>query len=390
MVRRSAPELGRSADHIGAKLHSDAQAEPQTREATGILVPLRHPLFLALLTTAFASNIEIWMQEVGASWLMTSIAPSPVMVSLIQTAANLPYFLMGLIAGALADIADRRRLLIIAQVLMLASAGTLGVSTLLHLTTPWILLGLSFSVGIGAAQRTGMACHRAGAGRAFRDSLGDHSEQRPTQRGARHRTRGGRNGHHGLGSGCSVSLQCVVVRRQRRHAPVVAARAPQEHASSRARLRRDSCRRALHQVYAGNALGRDPRVHFCYRRQRDVGDAAAGRARRASSRRDPLRHSGNLFRHRRRARWWRALEGAAEAIERCARDQRRDPLRGSKRGHCLDARYSRDVVGAVRRWRGVGLNDHDVPQLRSARTCVMGAGPGAFRCTYSPCRAVSR
>ena len=45
MVRRSAPELGRSADHIGAKLHSDAQAEPQTREATGILVPLRHPLF---------------------------------------------------------------------------------------------------------------------------------------------------------------------------------------------------------------------------------------------------------------------------------------------------------------------------------------------------------
>jgi MFS family permease len=116
-----------------------------------MLAPLRNPLFFALLTTAFAANIGIWMQEVGASWLMTSIAPSPLMVSLIQTAANLPYFLMGVIAGALADIADRRRLLILAQALILTSAGTLGVLTLLHFTTPWVLLGLSFSVGIGAA-----------------------------------------------------------------------------------------------------------------------------------------------------------------------------------------------------------------------------------------------
>jgi hypothetical protein len=95
VVRRSAFELGRRAHCAGAELDSGTQAEPQTRGAPGILAPLRHPLFLALLTTAFASNIGIWMQEVGASWLMTSIAPSPVMVSLIQTAANLPYFLMG-------------------------------------------------------------------------------------------------------------------------------------------------------------------------------------------------------------------------------------------------------------------------------------------------------
>jgi MFS family permease len=113
--------------------------------------PLTYPVFGALFAVNFASNIGTWVQDVGSSWLMTSLAPSPLMVSLIQTAGNLPYFLLGLVAGTLADIADRRRLLIISQVWMLASAGTLGFLTLLHLTTPWILLGMSFSIGLGAA-----------------------------------------------------------------------------------------------------------------------------------------------------------------------------------------------------------------------------------------------
>jgi len=117
----------------------------------GILAPLTYPVFGALFAVSFASNIGTWVQDVGSSWLMTSLAPSPVMVSLIQTAGNLPYFLLGLLAGTLADIADRRRLLIVSQLWMLASAGSLGILTLLHLTTPWILLGMSFSLGIGSA-----------------------------------------------------------------------------------------------------------------------------------------------------------------------------------------------------------------------------------------------
>jgi MFS family permease len=117
----------------------------------GTLAPLSHPIFRALLIVSFASNAGTWVQDVGSSWLMTSLAPSPLMVSLIQTAGNLPYFLLGLLAGTLADIADRRRLLIVSQVWMLLSAGTLGILTLLHLITPWGLLGLSFSLGLGAA-----------------------------------------------------------------------------------------------------------------------------------------------------------------------------------------------------------------------------------------------
>src|ERR1700741_3973329 len=88
----------------------------------GAFAPLSYPIFRAILVVTFTSNVGTWMQDVGASWLMTSLAPSPLMVSLIQTAVNLPYFLLGLIAGALADMADRKRLLIVAQTWMLASA----------------------------------------------------------------------------------------------------------------------------------------------------------------------------------------------------------------------------------------------------------------------------
>lgn len=121
------------------------------RVTRGTLAPLTYPVFRGLLVVSFASNIGTWVQDVGSSWLMTSLAPSPVMVSLIQTAGNLPYFLLGLLAGTLADIADKRQLLIVSQVWMLVSACTLGILTLVHFTTPWMLLGLSFSVGLGAA-----------------------------------------------------------------------------------------------------------------------------------------------------------------------------------------------------------------------------------------------
>jgi MFS family permease len=93
------------------EIDAGVHLEHQTQQVEGMFTVLRHAVVLALLTTAFASNIGTWMHDVGASWLMTSLGPSPVLVSLIQTAVNLAYFLMGLIAGALADIADRRRLI---------------------------------------------------------------------------------------------------------------------------------------------------------------------------------------------------------------------------------------------------------------------------------------
>jgi MFS family permease len=113
--------------------------------------PLRQPLFRALWLASVASNIGTWMQNVGAAWLMTSLAPTPTMVALVQAATTLPVFLIGLPAGAIADLIDRRRLLLVTQGWMLVAASLLGVLTFFDATTPWLLLSLTFALGLGAA-----------------------------------------------------------------------------------------------------------------------------------------------------------------------------------------------------------------------------------------------
>ncbi|MCX5806983.1 MAG: MFS transporter [Proteobacteria bacterium] len=112
---------------------------------------LKQPFFRMLWITNVVSLIGTWMHEVGASWLMTTIAPSPFMVAMVQTATTLPFFLLSLPAGALADIFDRRRLLIIAQIWMLCVSVCLGITTVFGLTTPLILLFFTFFLSLGAA-----------------------------------------------------------------------------------------------------------------------------------------------------------------------------------------------------------------------------------------------
>ena len=113
--------------------------------------PLHHKVFRMLWIASVASNIGSWMHEVGAGWLMTSLAPTPLMVALVQAATTAPVFLLVLPAGALADIVDRRRYLIASQIWMMLAATTLGVLTLAGLTTAPILLMLTFALGIGTA-----------------------------------------------------------------------------------------------------------------------------------------------------------------------------------------------------------------------------------------------
>jgi MFS family permease len=104
-----------------------------------------------LWAASVVSNIGTWMQNVGGAWLMTDLTSSAVLVALMQTATSLPIFLAGLPAGALADLVDRRRLLLFAQGWMLLVAGLLGGLTLLHLMNPWLLLGFTFALGLGSA-----------------------------------------------------------------------------------------------------------------------------------------------------------------------------------------------------------------------------------------------
>jgi MFS family permease len=113
--------------------------------------PLRQIAFLGLFSAAFASNIGTWIQNVAAAWLMTSLAPNALMVGLVQTLSGLPVFLLIIPAGALADLVDRRRLLLFAQGWMFVAAALLGWLTVEGLMTPWVLLLLTFLLGIGAA-----------------------------------------------------------------------------------------------------------------------------------------------------------------------------------------------------------------------------------------------
>src|SRR5215467_6948285 len=113
--------------------------------------PLAHPIFRALWIATVASNIGTWMEDVGESWLMVSLTTSPMLVALVETAGSLPIVLLALPAGALADVVDRRRLLLITQSWMLASAAVMGLLTLTGITTPWLLLLLTFTLGLGTA-----------------------------------------------------------------------------------------------------------------------------------------------------------------------------------------------------------------------------------------------
>ncbi|SON58481.1 enterobactin exporter EntS (plasmid) [Hartmannibacter diazotrophicus] len=112
--------------------------------------PLSFPIYCALWIATIISNIGIWMHDVGAGWLMTSLSSSPLLVALVQAATMLPMFLLALPAGAMADIVDRRRMPFTAQMLGLTAAAVLAFLTFRGLTTPRVLLAATFVLGFAA------------------------------------------------------------------------------------------------------------------------------------------------------------------------------------------------------------------------------------------------
>ena len=91
------------------------------------------------------------MQDVGAGWLMTSLSPTPLMVSLVQTAITVPMFLLAIPAGAMADLFDRKRLLLITQTWLSIVALVLALLTWTGNVTPTTLLAITFMIGLGVA-----------------------------------------------------------------------------------------------------------------------------------------------------------------------------------------------------------------------------------------------
>ena len=117
------------------------------------LAPLSDPSFRMLWTVWLVANTCMWMNDVAAAWLMTTLTDSPVMVALVQTASTLPVFLFGLPSGALADSVDRRRMLVTTQFWIALTGAALAATVLAGAMTAPVLLGLTLVNGVALAMR---------------------------------------------------------------------------------------------------------------------------------------------------------------------------------------------------------------------------------------------
>lgn len=125
--------------------------DPAMNPAPSALSPFRHRIFRSVWIATLASSFGGMIQGVGAAWMMVALGASAQMVTLVQASITLPIVILSLLAGALADAFDRRKLMILAQASMLVVSTALAAATYLDLVTPWLLLLFTFLIGCGAA-----------------------------------------------------------------------------------------------------------------------------------------------------------------------------------------------------------------------------------------------
>lgn len=128
-----------------------AKAPQPVPETTSSLAPFRHRAFLTLWSATLVSNFGGMVQAVGAAWLMTNLTSSATLIALVQASNTLPIMMFALFSGALADIFDRRRIMLGAQALMATASVLLAVAAFAGVMTPLMLLGFTFMIGAGQA-----------------------------------------------------------------------------------------------------------------------------------------------------------------------------------------------------------------------------------------------
>ncbi|BCM21469.1 MFS transporter [Mesorhizobium sp. J8] len=124
--------------------------EPES-ERVSALAPFRHGIFRAVWSASLVSNFGGLIQGVGAAWMMTTIATSPYQVALVQSSTTLPIMLFALVAGAIADSFNRRKVMLVAQTFMLVVSALLTLFTWQGWMTPWTLLAFTFLIDSGTA-----------------------------------------------------------------------------------------------------------------------------------------------------------------------------------------------------------------------------------------------
>ena len=130
--------------------HPTKAAHP-AKAAHAPLRPFRHGTFTVVWIATLVSNIGSWMYSSASAWLMTSLDANPLMVSLVQVASTLPMVLFAMPAGALADIVDKRRFLIGAEVFIAVVSTLFAALIWLHVIGPLSLLVFTFLIETGSA-----------------------------------------------------------------------------------------------------------------------------------------------------------------------------------------------------------------------------------------------
>src|SRR6201987_3657269 len=150
-VGRSLMPMSSPAENAGMPLPDNEPAPGAADGRASPWIAFRYSTFTVVWTATVVANIGTWMSNAASGWLMTSLNPDPLTVSLVQVASSLPMFLFALPAGALADIVDKRRFLIASEIVITAIAAMSAVLVWLNLVTPSILLLFTFLLGAGAA-----------------------------------------------------------------------------------------------------------------------------------------------------------------------------------------------------------------------------------------------
>ncbi|MBR0850139.1 MFS transporter [Bradyrhizobium diazoefficiens] len=136
---------------MSSRTEEQAAGGPDHAVAHSAWAPFASYAFCWLWLANTVSALGTWIQNTASAWIMTDLAPSPLMVSLVQAAAQLPVLLLALPAGALADLMDLRRNLILSNLLMLAAAAALAIVAALGRLDAGILLALTAMLAVGAA-----------------------------------------------------------------------------------------------------------------------------------------------------------------------------------------------------------------------------------------------
>jgi predicted MFS family arabinose efflux permease len=122
-----------------------------SKETVSFAAPFRHAAFAVIWTATLVSNVGGWMYSAASGWLMTGLNPDPLIVALVQAASSLPICLFAIPAGALADIFDKRKYLLVVESLYTVLAVAYAILVGLNLATPINLLVFTFVLGAAGA-----------------------------------------------------------------------------------------------------------------------------------------------------------------------------------------------------------------------------------------------